>query len=249
MNDTPYILERTRNDLFFARIVRIALFCAAVLSIGLQAFPLTENLAPLMLMGVGLTWVYLTFRSARASQNASFAPQLIAAGKLPDAEALIHAGLGAFALFPQFKLRNLHNLAILRHAQGRFLDAAMICRDILGYSSKNLGNIPNLSRLLMADSFLRNDLLGEAHQPLFELYSQRLSLMETLNLLSIQNLYLSKIRNWDLMLQGLKPKLDLIDLMPPRFCMQNHQLLLEAAQCAGKADLAEYLKLRLSAIS
>lgn len=249
MNDTPFILEKTRNDLFIARAIRYLLGGVAMLSLLLQGFPIAENIAPVMLLAAGLTWIYLSYRSARSSQNSMFAPQLIAAGRLSEAESLIYSGIGNFSLFPQIKLRNLHNLAILRHAQGRFLDAAMICRDILRYSPKNIGNIPNLSRLLLADSLLQINLLAEAHAPLTELFTQRLSLMESLNLLSIQNLYLSKIQSWDLMLQGLKSKLDLIDLMPPKFCMQNHQLILQAAENSGKTELAEFIKIRLSAIS
>jgi len=248
MNDTPFILEKVRSDLFTAKVVRMLLFFALIIALMLQTQAATENVAPILLFGVLLTWLYLSYRS-RVSFNAMIAPQLIVAGKLADAELMIYAGLDCFTLFPQFKLRNLHNLAILRHTQGRFLDAAMICRNILLYSPNNLGNIPNLSRLLLADSLLQINLLSEAHQPLAELYTQRLSLMETLNLLSIQNSYLSKIESWDLMLEGLKPKLDLIDLMPPKFCLQNHQLLLLAAEKTGKIQLAEYFKLRLSAIS
>src|SRR3712207_6854480 len=51
--------------------------------------------------------------------------------------------LRSFSLFRAVKLLSVHHLAVLRHAQKRWQDSAMLCRALLG---QRLGSLQSLSR-------------------------------------------------------------------------------------------------------
>ena len=85
----------------------------------------------------------LTARSMKGSRLAAVSPALIASGRFEQAEEHIAEALKSFSLFRNVKLRSLHHLAMLRHAQRRFGETAMLCQALL---SERLGPLNTLSR-------------------------------------------------------------------------------------------------------
>jgi hypothetical protein len=249
MMEANIIIDRLRRDLALSAVLRFgllatALFCLALPLLGVAS----SGGSSWPLFAVFLVWMALFYRSARGSRLAAIAPQLIAAGELAEAEQSIHGALRSFSLFSSVKLRSLHSLAALRHAQKRFGEAAMLCRELLRHRLGTLAPAARSARLILADSLLEAGDIAGAHQPIAALYSERLSLHEAVDLTSVQLKYLAGIGQWDLMLQELRAKLDLIELMAPPSCFKSHALLAMAAEKAGKTDLLQWLLLRLKAL-
>ena len=67
----------------------------------------------------------------KGSRLAANSPSLIAAGQFDLAEYQIEQSLQNFSLFRTSKLLSLHHLAVLRHAQRRWADAAELCSALL----------------------------------------------------------------------------------------------------------------------
>src|SRR5690606_4345148 len=140
-------------------------------------------LVMVVVMGI---WVALSIRSVRGSRLAAGSPSLIAAGQFEEAERQIETALRTFSLFRTVKLLSLHHLALLRHAQRRYHDAATLCRALLRQRLGAMSSINRQSRLILADALLEIGDLRGAHDAITGLYKQRLSLSEAMNLLQIE---------------------------------------------------------------
>lgn len=249
MIDAQITIDRFRRDLTISAIVRRGLIGAAVLCLVLELIGMPKIIsgAVLMMIVVGI-WVALSFRSARGTRLAAITPQLIASGNLPQAEQFILDALSSFSLFRSVKLRSLHQLAILRHAQERWGECAMLCRELLQQRMGPLAPLTRSTRLILAGSLLEIGDVTGAYMPLTSLYAERLSLGEALELTSVQLDYLARIGQWPAMLSGLKQKLAMVELMSPARSAMSQAMLCLAASKAGTPELTAWLKLRVETI-
>ncbi len=237
-------IGRFRRDLTVAAALRLTLLGAAVVAFAGGSFIPRLN-TPVLLLAVMGAWMFLSYRSVRGSRLAAMSPLLIAAGEFDQAEQRIDEALHSFSLFRTVKLLTLHHLAMLRHAQHRWRDAADLCRELL---AQRLGAVRNLSRstrLMLADAMLElNDLPG-AFNALNGLYSERLTLSEAMNLLAVQSDYLARIGAWDPLLDQLKSKLQLVELMNSPNAARTQGFMALAAKAKGDAALATFLRRRV----
>ena len=72
----------------------------------------------------------------------------------------------SFSLFRTVKLLSLHHLAVLRHAQRRWRDSAMLSQALLRQRLGSLQGVSRSSRLMLADSLLELGDLRGAHEAL-----------------------------------------------------------------------------------
>jgi hypothetical protein len=249
MTDARLVIDRLRRDLAMSGVLRAVLLTAAAACLLLQAAGLPgASGATLLLLAILGTWMVLSYRSARGSKLAAISPQLIASGDLVQAEQSIQEALRSFSLFRSVKLRSLHYLAVLRHAQGRWGETVLLCQELLQHRLGSLAGITRSTRLMLADSLLELGDVRGAHAPLDSLYRERLSLGEALELTAIQLEYLWRLGRWDLMTDRVKHRLELIELMPPLRCARAQWLLAAAAEKAALPQLATWLKLRVEAV-
>src|SRR5207244_8517400 len=108
----------------------------------------------------------------------------------------IESALRSFSLFRTGKLLSIHHLALLRQAQKRWEDAAQLCRELLKQRLGSLKHLERQSRLVLAEALLEMGDLAGAYQSIMQLYQQRLSLSEALNLLAVQLEYEARINAW-----------------------------------------------------
>ena len=210
-------------------------------------------------VGIGLT---LVNRGAREAAAVMDSPSLIAAGEYDQAEEQIERVLGTFWTLRSAKLLGLHHLAVLRHAQRRWRESALLSGALLRLSRPGwlggwvLGRatarqpawlppgIARTAQLMLADSLIEmNDLPG-AYQALSALFSQRLSLVEAMNLLVIQLEYEARAGAWAAMLTNIGQKVQLAELLPAMPAARAQALLALAAMRVGRADLADWLRRR-----
>jgi thioredoxin-like negative regulator of GroEL len=165
------------------------------------------------------------------------------------AEEQIETALRTFSLFRGAKMMTLHHLAVLRHAQRRWGDAAELCRALLRQKLGTFSGLARQSRLILADSLLETGDLRGAHDALSALYQQRLSLAEALSLMAVQLDYLWRINAWDAMLDGLPTKVQLAELTSTRNAARVQALLALAARRVGRKDWEDYLRRRVELLT
>lgn len=240
-------ISRFRRDLTLGALLRGALLLTALIAMGLNLVPTAVKFdGTLVLLAVGVVWVVLSYQSVRGTRLAAESPMLIAAGDLEAAEEQIEQALRSFSLFRSAKVLSLHHLALLRHAQRRWQDSALLCRTLLGQRLGTMRSITKPSRLVLADALLELGDVPGAYRVLTELYRERLSLTESMNLLLVQLDYESRIGAWSSMLPpgGIYPRLQLAELMPATNAARAQSLMALAALRLGRHDWAEWLRKR-----
>lgn len=202
------------------------------------------NAGFLMLGGIAIVWSFLGYRSMRASAGAGEVPGLIAAGNFAEAEDRIDQGLRHFSLFRATRLMGLHQLVLLRHAQRRFGEAAVLARVLLMQKLGGLRGVSNSTQILLAESLMELGDLRGAYDAIAGLYQRRLALREALGLLRVQLEYSARIGAWGEMLNGIREKVRMCELMPAGQAMRAELLLAEAAERGGRGELAAWLRER-----
>jgi hypothetical protein len=236
-------ITRFRRDLVIATLLRTALLVAAVGCV-LAGPVLGHDDGVFVLVAVGALWVFLSYRSMQGTRIAADSPSLIAAGEFDRAESHIDAALRSFSLFRTAKLLSLHHLALLRHAQRRWRESALLCQAVLSQKLVNLGGLPRTTLLLLADSMLQLGDLKGAFEAINRLYRYRLSLGEALTLQMLQLDYGWRIGAWESMLQGVGVKVQMSELMPTLNSARSQAFLSLAAKKTGRTELAEWLRKR-----
>jgi hypothetical protein len=237
-------ISRFRRDLTIGAFVRTVLVTGAAAGFLIGPLAGTWGNGTMLLMAIVAVWMVLSYRSLKGSRLAADSPFLIATGRFDEAETRINAALRSFSLFRTAKLLSLHQLAVLRHAQRRWEESALLCRALLGQRLGGLSGLSKPSRLLLSDNLLRlNDLSG-THDALARLYRQRLNLSEAISLQQVQLEYLARIGAWDQMLAQVKSRVQLAELMPPSPSARTQAMLALAAKKTGHAELAEWLSRR-----
>jgi hypothetical protein len=193
---------------------------------------------------VFVVWLTLGYYSVRSQRLTAGSPMLIASGQFEQAENQIDQALRTFSLFRTSKVLSLHHLAVLRHAQRRWSDAAELCHALLRVRLGNLRGLGRQSRLILADSLLEMGDLRGAHQAIVGLHAQRLSLSETLNLLSVQLDYGWRVNAWDAMLEGVATRAQLAELMPTLPSARAQAMMALAASRRGRRDWQEWFAQR-----
>ena len=245
MLSTDTAISRLRRDLTLGSLIKATLLAAGLaLPVVLLVYAPQVHSA-LVLLAVGVVWLVLSYNSAKTSRISADSPALIAAGEYEQAEKQIEEALSTFSLFRVVKLQALHHLALLRHAQKRFREAAELCRAVL---SHRLGTaaapLARPVRLLLADAMLEMDDVRGAYDALGGLYGQRLSLAEVLKLLAAQLDYESRVGAWGRMTHEVMTKVQLAELMPAPAAARTQALLALAARHTGREDFCDWLRAR-----
>lgn len=235
-------ISRVRRDLTLSTMLK-----GLIIGVGVATFVMRGAIGPshlLVLALLGLAWIVLSYRSAMGSRRAVDSQSLIAAGRYEAAEEQIEQVLGTFSLFRTSKLLGIHQLAVLRHAQQRWADAAVLCRALLGRRLGPIKGVNKQCRLMLADAMLELGDSNGAHDALAGLYQQRLTLAEAINLVAVQADFHGRSGNWAELAAGIENKVQLAELMPSSLAARTQALLALAAKKTGRDDWASWLTRR-----
>jgi hypothetical protein len=146
---------------------------------------------------------------------------------------------------------SLLNLALVRLAQKRWPETAMLCREVLAGLGGKGGQeqVAKSGRLMLADALLEMGDLGGAYDAIIGLYQHRLTLGEALNLLRVQSDYLARIGAWKELFDGVQTKVQLAELMPPGNGARVQAMLALAAKKLGRTDWANHLQRRVELLA
>ncbi len=230
---TPPLLEiSTHRAIALARRWRwisIVLQFGLLLILGGAVYAFEQGGGYVVFALLFVLWTVVASLSARTRKLAFDAGQYIAAGEFDLAEDRLTQSLTSFTLAGSSKQIGLQQLAMLRHAQSRWSDAAALARAFLAGRGR-LAARDIQSRLVLAESLLEmGDLDGVARE-IFDLSRQRLNLRQTLVLTQLRLDYLARRGDFQQMFQKPQTVLSLIELMPASISMRCHALLALAAK-------------------
>jgi hypothetical protein len=162
----------------------------------------------------------------------------------PAAEAGIARALRRWPLHRALRLMFYHRLAVLRHRQERWAEAAAISQAVLRYRLGPAAGVRSHLLFLLVESRLNARDLAGAHAGLLELHGMTLGLGEVLQRTALQTRY-EVAAGYDAQaLDNLESKVHAAELMPALQSGGLHALLAEAAQRRGDAPLAAWLRSR-----
>lgn len=245
-----WAIVRFRRGLALVNVLRVLLFVVPMMAyVGLSMIPAARSLSAFIMVFVlvSAVWIVLSLGSARRSRLAAQQPSLIAAGRYQQAEQEIEKALTSFTTLPAVKFLSLHHLALLRHAQRRWQEAAALSRALLGARLGSLQSLSRSSRLTLASSLLElGDLVG-AYEAIRGLYAQRLPLNEALQLLRVQVDYEVRLGAWEYALPvgDPMPRIQMTELMTTTDSALTQALLALAALRSGRLQWATWLRERV----
>jgi hypothetical protein len=242
-------ITRFRRDVTVSTLLKVGLGVGAAAVTVMHLLPMRKVDPTLLLMGIGAVWLTLWYRTMKGSRLASESSSLIASGRLDQAEAQIEQSLRSFSMSRSIKSMSLLNLALVRLAQKRWPDTALLCREVLSARKGTPEHVSKSSRLMLADSLLEMGDLRGAYESLSGLYQHRLTLGEALNLLRVQTDYLARIGAWEQLIQGAATKVQMADLMPPGQAVKVQAMLALAAKKTGRTEWASWLKRRVELLA
>jgi hypothetical protein len=239
-------IGRFRRDHTLGTLLKALLGFGAGAVLALHFVPLGRSVPPtLLLMLLGMVWITLWYRTIKGSRMAAESSTLIASGRLDQAEAQIEESLRAFSMSRSVKSLGMLNLALVRLAQKRWPDTALLCREVLSTRKGASEHVSKSSRLMLADSLLEMGDLRGAYEALSGLYNHRLTLSEALTLLRVQTEYLARVGQWEALFEGVGTKVAMAELMPTSSGARVQAMLALAAKRAGRAEWANWLRRRV----
>jgi hypothetical protein len=242
-------ISRLRRDLTVGATIKVLMLIGVAIALIIGPFVGARGELLFVMALIGAAWMMWGFRSFRETHRATQFPSLIAAGQFDVAEDQIERLLRTFSPFKNVKLLGVHHLAMLRHAQSRWQDTAMLCRALLRQRLGSLSGLNKTSRLILADALLEMNDASGAYETIQRLYDQHLSLSEAMNLMAIQLDYESRVGAWDSMMHNIAGKVQLAELMSPASGARTQALLALAARKTGRDDWHQWLRRRVELLT
>jgi hypothetical protein len=242
-------IHRFRRDVALGLAVRSLLLAAGVASVLVLPLAVRGFDASLGLAVVFGIWFALSITSAKNSRLLAPSPELIATGQFEEAERVLDQAIRAFSLSRTSKLLGLHHLAVLRHKQRQWQDAAALGRAVLAQRLRALPGLDRSTRLILADALLELGDVRGAADAIAPLRAVPLPLADSLSLLHADMDVLSQLGSWDVMLAGLPGKVQLAELMPPPAAARVQACLALAASKRGLTEWADWLRRRVELLA
>lgn len=227
-----------------ARLIRIAIL--AFLTAGLLAsvFGVGDWVGFLAIVAAGL-WIAMGTRSARLLQSARQAALLLAVGRIDDARRLASACATSLSLNRQVPARSLWTLAGVYSTRNDPRRVVHLTSFLLNRPRLSAGEQQDAIRLLLAEALTNLGDPRSAMVAMRPLYARCLSLGPSLRLLLLQFRIEGRTGQYAALAQGLKQKLDMVELMPMPQLLQAHGLLWLAASRTGLTQWEQFLRRRV----
>jgi hypothetical protein len=231
--DLDRSLRQLRRQVALIRILRvgaIVLVMAAVFWAAALKPPLDKYAMFAVLAGTLLGWVCFIVHSIRVTREVQAGSVLLMTGQLDDAEVWLRRGMERFSLSAQAKLMAGQQLASLRFRRDAHQDVVVICRELLRHRVRQLRQAWVATRLMLADSLLMLDRVGEAYEAMRPVYDAPLSLGDRMRLLPIQLRYELAAEHSASAVGGLAEKVQIAELLESPRAALVHALLAEACR-------------------
>lgn len=249
MIDTRSAVNRVNRQLLLGMIIKVAL---GALLLGALLFKGGGIIAAAVIGA----WVGIANASGRISRIVATAEAHLMARHFDEAEELLSQAIASFSISRTPKLLALMQLASLRRTQQRWADCALVCEALL---KKRLGTLSPLRKAIVltyAQALLELDRAAAAGPLLQTLTHERLSLEESMQLLSVQTEFLARAGAWGQIIPDpatpldhpawstLNSRVQLAELMSAQQAARTQALMALAAQKVGQPAWALWLRSR-----
>ena len=188
-------------------------------------------------------WIWVSTTSARiARQMGSIA--MLTEQNPEAAENLLAQQMTRLPLQRQIRITLYHRLALIRHRQMRFHEAAVICQSLLAQPIVFATRLRISLLLIQLESLLQIADVSGAYLCIVQLKQHPLRLTDRMQLLALQTKYELSIGQCDLATTQVQQRVQLAELLPAYQCSEMHAMLALAAERSGQAELSDWLNKR-----
>lgn len=187
-----------------------------------------------------VVWFMLNAASARAWQMLPQITMLLDSHPAM-AEDLLARALKRKALHRSVRLLLYHRLAVLRHRQHRFEEAAAICEAVLKHARGTVKPVKPHLYLMLVEAKLNMRELPAAEAALGELRKLPIGLLDRMQAVALHTRLEVAAGRDAQALEQIGRKIACAELMPATPCGLLHALLARAARNVGQTDLANWL--------
>lgn len=246
MNAEPLdrLLRRFRRQI--ARITAIRVLGAAVVvlmvvwSVWQPSF-LDKRAAWVVVGGSLVVWLILALASIHQSRTLQMARVLLGTGQADNARVWFGRVMTGLSLSSRHQLTACQHLASVFFHNDAHAEVIAICRELLRHRLRGLRHVAVNARLMLADSLLSLDRVGEAYEALRPVYDLPLTLGDRMKLLPVQLWYELSAGRAVCTVESLPEKVRIAELLDSQQAALVHAFLAEACRQRAMTAQSEYL--------
>ena len=246
------LLRTFRRQLLLTRVLRIGGLLAMVgLTVWMPQQPEPASKRLVLMVGTAaiLSWVAILMNAARTSREVRTGSILLHTGQLDDAEVWFRRVMSQVSISTRNRLVACQHMASLLLHRDAHQKVVAICRELLRHRLNRLRSVWISTRLMLADSLLRLDRVGEAYDAFRPVYEMPLSLSDRMKLLPIQLRYELASDHSASAVQSLPEKIKIAELLDSSTAALVHALLAEACRRESLMPQCRFLTERASLYS
>jgi hypothetical protein len=197
-----------------------------------------------VVLGGLIAWIALLLNTMRHAREVQTSGILISTGQLDRGEQWLRRMITRFSFSVHAKILACQQLAALCFQRHQYDDVVQICRELLRHRLGRQGSLWMNTRLMLADTLLLLDRVGEAYESLRPIYNVPLPLSARMKLLPIQLRYELAADHAGSAVQDLSEKVQIAELLDSQFAALVHALLAEACRRQNMPAQSDFLKRR-----
>lgn len=247
LTELDNLLRRFHRRINQIAVIRIlAIVTVALLAVWSTWEPaqLDRRVAALLVSVVLLGWIALALVSFHLARMLQMARILLGTGQTDNARVWLGRVMTGWSLSSRIQLVACQHLASSFLAKDSHEEVVSICGELLRHRLGRLKNVAVNARLMLADSLLMLDRVGEACEALEPLYDLPLSLADRMKLLPIQLRYELRAGQPALATESLSEKVRIAELLESPQAALAHAMLAKACRRKGMHAQAEFLMRR-----
>lgn len=238
------LLRRFRRRINQIAVIRVlAILAVALLAAWSTWEPaqLDRRVAALLVGVVLLGWIVLALVSFHLARMLQMARILLGTGQTDNARVWLGRVMTGWSLSSRIQLVACQHLASSFSAKDGHEEVVSICHELLRHRLGRLKSVVVNTRLMLADSLLMLDRVGEAYEALKPLSDLPLSLADRMKMLPIQLRYELRAGQPALAAESLPEKVRIAELLESPQAALVHAMLAKACRRQGMHAQAEFL--------
>ncbi len=246
MNPEPLdsLLHRFRRQIILIgalRVLGVLLFAFLIAWSAWQPTFMDKRTPALLVGGILLLWLILAVASINQSRTLQMARVLLGTGQTDNARVWLSRVMTGMSLSPRNQFIACHHLASLFAYKHSHHEVIAVCTELLRHRLVRLRHIVVNTRLMLAESLLSLDRVGEAYEAMRPVYDLPLTLADRMKLLPVQLWYELQAGQAISSVQSLPEKVRIAELLDSQQAALVHAMLAEACRQRAMPAESEFL--------
>ncbi|MGQ9648881.1 MAG: hypothetical protein ACUVXJ_02095 [Phycisphaerae bacterium] len=236
--------HRRINQIAAIRVLAILAVASLAVWSTWEPTQLDRRVAALLVAVVLAGWIVLALVSFHLARMLQMARILLGTGQTDNARVWLGRVMTGWSLSSRIQLAACQHLASSFSAKDGHEEVVSICRELLRHRLGRLKSVAVNTRLMLVDSLLMLDRVGEAYEALKPLSDLPLSLADRMKMLPIQLRYELRAGQPALAVESLSEKVRIAELLESPQAALVHAMLAKACRRHGMHAQAEFLMRR-----